>query len=201
MTDQATAPVAYLHTLHMEHGQIQMKLTFDPGDPTEDEPHKTGFGTPGRDFDESYSVTTTPLFAVLRRAEAELPADVIALVIAAREAWEALVARPLTDQETARNLDAALERFSERVPYDDQPESENDAAAAWNADGNVMQGPLWVGIVAYGVWRAMFFEGLKYYYAGGDTPSEAVTKLAALYGNENGDPAEILKLAAEKGIQ
>lgn len=43
-----------------------------------------------------------------------LPQDVVALVIAAREAWEA-------NGSSGDDLDRALRAFAERVPYDDDP--------------------------------------------------------------------------------
>ena len=62
-----------------------------------------------------------------------LPADVVELVIAAREAWEIAEGYGLEDEE--RNafecLDKALEAFSARVPYENEPE---DAALAPFAD-------------------------------------------------------------------
>ncbi len=73
----------------------------------------------------------TRLNAILSRTdatqtrEAELPKDVRALVIAAREFWDD------ENSGTVRShaLDKALEAFSSRVPYDDQPR------AALNARG------------------------------------------------------------------
>jgi len=50
---------------------------------------------------------------------ADLPADVRALVIAGREFWEAHNAA--TPESVA--MDAALEAFSARVPYDDEPDA------------------------------------------------------------------------------
>lgn len=53
-----------------------------------------------------------------RQTTRSLPADVVRLVIAAREAW------PLLDHGTdeERELDKALELFSCRVPYDGEPD-------------------------------------------------------------------------------
>lgn len=55
-------PVAYLHVMHMEGGQTYERLSdWDGID--EDEPKRTAFGIPGRDYSETYPVTTTPLYA------------------------------------------------------------------------------------------------------------------------------------------
>jgi hypothetical protein len=48
--------VAWLHTMHMEGGQTQRLLSDD-----EDDDHP--FGVKGRDYDPSYHVTITPLYA------------------------------------------------------------------------------------------------------------------------------------------
>lgn len=48
-----------------------------------------------------------------------LPADVIALVVAGREAWEAMLSSD-ADPEACAALDKALERFASRVCYDDE---------------------------------------------------------------------------------
>lgn len=45
----------------------------------------------------------------------DVPDDVRTLVIAAREAWE-------SNGQSGDDLDRALEPFSSRVPYDDEPE-------------------------------------------------------------------------------
>ena len=59
-------PVAWLHTLHMEGGQTYERLLDHDGtDP--DEPRRTGFGVPGRNYSEEYTVTAEPLY---RRREA-----------------------------------------------------------------------------------------------------------------------------------
>lgn len=49
-----------------------------------------------------------------------LPQDVIDLVIAAREFWDDK--NDLSDE--AKALDRALEAFSSRVPYENEPESD-----------------------------------------------------------------------------
>lgn len=54
--------VAYLHTLHMEGGQTYDRLTLWNGI-DEDEPRRTAFGFPERDYSPEYHVTTTPLYA------------------------------------------------------------------------------------------------------------------------------------------
>lgn len=54
-------PIAYLHTLHMEGGQTYERL-LDWDGVDEDEPRRTAFGFPGRDYSEEYPVTTTPLY-------------------------------------------------------------------------------------------------------------------------------------------
>ncbi len=50
----------------------------------------------------------------------KLPQDVVGLVIAAREAWKLMVdiIRPCPEIDA---LDKALEHFSSRVPYDEEP--------------------------------------------------------------------------------
>lgn len=50
-----------------------------------------------------------------------LPPDVVALVIAARDFWDAN--NDLSDE--SRMLDKALERFAEKVPYENQPDDAN----------------------------------------------------------------------------
>lgn len=45
--------VAWLHTLHMELGQVERRLTFNSDSP---------FGRPGIDYSSEYSVTAEPLF-------------------------------------------------------------------------------------------------------------------------------------------
>lgn len=60
-------PVAYLHTMHMEGGQTYDRLTAWNG-VDEDEPSRTAFGFPGRDYSEEYRVTTTPLYASPKQA-------------------------------------------------------------------------------------------------------------------------------------
>ena len=49
---------------------------------------------------------------------AKLPQDVVDLVIAAREFWDAN--NDLSEE--SRALDKALEAFGERVPYENEPE-------------------------------------------------------------------------------
>lgn len=46
--------VAWLHTMHMEGGQTNDRLTFDDENP---------FGEPGEDYSDEYAVTSTPLTA------------------------------------------------------------------------------------------------------------------------------------------
>jgi len=57
----ALLPVAYLHTLHMEGGQTNERLSSWDG-VDEYEPSRTAFGSPGRDYSEEYFVTTQPLY-------------------------------------------------------------------------------------------------------------------------------------------
>lgn len=47
------APVAWLHTLHMEGGRTSIRATPNDSNP---------FGIPGRDYSEEYAVTSEPLF-------------------------------------------------------------------------------------------------------------------------------------------
>ena len=55
-------------------------------------------------------------FSTPAASDAEaLPADVVALVIAAREAWE-------VDAVSGNALDRALEKFASRVPYENEPD-------------------------------------------------------------------------------
>lgn len=76
-------PVAWLHTLHMECGQVTTRLTdWDCVDP--DEPTWGAFGRPGRDYSEEYRVTTQPLYPHPPST------DVAALVEAAKETNAAL---------------------------------------------------------------------------------------------------------------
>jgi len=77
MTELPKNPVAWLHALHMEQGQVSTRLTdWDCIDP--DEPSWGAFGRPGRDYSEEYTVTTQPLYT-------HPPAtDVAALVEAAK---------------------------------------------------------------------------------------------------------------------
>lgn len=56
--------------------------------------------------------------ALVRQA---LPQDVINLVIAAREVWELVEFGALPDADQTKALDQALEAFSSRVPYADEP--------------------------------------------------------------------------------
>jgi hypothetical protein len=49
-------PVAYLHTLHMEGGQIYTRLSYK---------EESAFGEPGKDHSEEYKVTVTPLFSTI----------------------------------------------------------------------------------------------------------------------------------------
>jgi hypothetical protein len=48
------AATAYLHVMHLEHGQTQERLSMHDANP---------FGKPGQDYSEGYAVTCTPLFA------------------------------------------------------------------------------------------------------------------------------------------
>ncbi|CAM2167866.1 conserved hypothetical protein [Burkholderia latens] len=50
-------PVGYRHVMHMEGGQTQTRLTEDAED---------HFGVPGEDYDETYTVTTDPVYALNR---------------------------------------------------------------------------------------------------------------------------------------
>ncbi|MCA7943281.1 hypothetical protein [Burkholderia vietnamiensis] len=50
-------PIGYMHVLHMEGGQTQTRLTEDAED---------HFGVPGEDYDETYTVTTDPVYALSR---------------------------------------------------------------------------------------------------------------------------------------
>jgi len=54
----AATPAAYMHTMHMEHGQSQVRLSHFSTNP---------FGIPGEDYSEEYPITTEPLF--LRAAD------------------------------------------------------------------------------------------------------------------------------------
>lgn len=65
-------PVAWLHTLHMEGGQTMTRL-LDHDGTDEDEPQRTGFGLPGRDYSEEYPVTAEPLY---RRENAPAPQSI-----------------------------------------------------------------------------------------------------------------------------
>lgn len=56
-----------------------------------------------------------------------LPADVVRLVIAGRTIWEILDQGVDRTEPEVRELDRALEAFSERVPYDDEPEQDEAA--------------------------------------------------------------------------
>lgn len=47
-------PVAWKHTLHMEHGQTSNRLTYSPEHP---------FGEPGRTYSAEYTISSTPLYA------------------------------------------------------------------------------------------------------------------------------------------
>ena len=67
-----------------------------------------------------------PVKALLRPAEpasdpCKLPIDVRTLVIAAREVWELVEFGALPDADQTKALDQALEAFSSRVPYADDP--------------------------------------------------------------------------------
>lgn len=57
-----------------------------------------------------------------------LPADVVSLVVAGREAWEAMLSSD-ADPEACTALDKALERFASRVCYDDEGGDLPDAHA------------------------------------------------------------------------
>lgn len=61
-------------------------------------------------------------------AVAAVPADVVELVIAAREAWE-----DPEDEERHTALDRALEAFASRVPYENDPDDEAAALADQSA--------------------------------------------------------------------
>jgi hypothetical protein len=64
---ERTVPVAWLHTLHMEGGQNYTRLLEDDGR-DEDEPERTAFGLPGRDYSEEYTVTSEPLYRAARES-------------------------------------------------------------------------------------------------------------------------------------
>lgn len=55
-TQTPREPVAYLHALHMELGQVRLQLTW-----TEPSP----FGLPGKHYDITYTTSCTPLYAAL----------------------------------------------------------------------------------------------------------------------------------------
>ncbi|MEV4609736.1 hypothetical protein MRBLMR1_004835 [Neorhizobium sp. LMR1-1-1.1] len=59
-----------------------------------------------------------PAYAAPQQQTDGLPQDVINLVIAAREFWELA----MDDSDESASLDAALEAFSSRVPYDNEPD-------------------------------------------------------------------------------
>ncbi len=59
-----------------------------------------------------------------------LPDDVRALVIAGRDVWERLTFKVAPDESMVDALDKALEAFSSRVPYDDEPALNPTAAEA-----------------------------------------------------------------------
>jgi len=70
-------PVAWLHKLHMEGGQFYSRLLASNGR-DEDEPKRTAFGIPGRDYSEEYSVTSQPLYAhPPAQADQQPPEDVV----------------------------------------------------------------------------------------------------------------------------
>lgn len=61
---------------------------------------------------------------------AALPQDVIHLVIAAREFWDAH--NDLSAE--SRALDKALERFAEKAPYENQPDDANEPSGTGGGD-------------------------------------------------------------------
>jgi hypothetical protein len=65
MKDDELKPVAWLHTLHMEGGQSYDMLSDSDGRDC-DEPERTAFGKPGRDYSEEYKVTSMPLYTSAR---------------------------------------------------------------------------------------------------------------------------------------
>jgi hypothetical protein len=66
LTPKDQEPVGYLHTLHMELGQTSQLFSIE-NLADSDEPERTAFGKPGRDYSETYSVSVTPLYAVEKR--------------------------------------------------------------------------------------------------------------------------------------
>lgn len=62
--DAAQAPVAWLHTMHMEGGQTMPQVTLDASNP---------FGVPGRDYDSAYHVASVPLYAAPVATQAPNP--------------------------------------------------------------------------------------------------------------------------------
>jgi hypothetical protein len=59
-------PDAWRHTLHMELEQTYERLLDHDGTDCDD-PRRTGFGVPGRDYSEEYEVTSIPLYALEKR--------------------------------------------------------------------------------------------------------------------------------------
>lgn len=97
-------PVAYLHALHMEAGQMRREVTFDQRHP---------FGARGIDFHRGYIVTTIPLYANLPPAAEPEPAepepepmgglfDVVAIDIKTRDP------RLLADRKTKASAEAII---------------------------------------------------------------------------------------------
>jgi hypothetical protein len=60
---ETLVPVGWMHTMHMEQGQTYERL-LDWDGVDDDEPERTAFGLPGRDYSEEYLVTSTPLYAL-----------------------------------------------------------------------------------------------------------------------------------------
>lgn len=83
------------------------------------------------DADECIDVirTVATQAAYPNGAGEELPADVVSLVVAGREAWEQLDSGMMPDEPTVKALDKALERFASRVCYDDEGGDLPDAHA------------------------------------------------------------------------
>jgi hypothetical protein len=76
MTDTAKAidVIAYLHTMHMELGQTNKRLSFSAGHP---------FGEPGRDYSAEYRVTTVALASEQRVKALEEARDPIKDILTA----------------------------------------------------------------------------------------------------------------------
>lgn len=69
-------PVAWLHTMSMELGQTQSRITAYRDNP---------FGVAGRDYDATYTVTAVPLYATP-------PADALRVAVDALEPFSAVLA-------------------------------------------------------------------------------------------------------------